>query len=63
SHFWARTLPDMGKHVAPPGHIFFSCRAQNLPFSMTVRIKCPSAFGDGHRPKIEGGYHGFVITK
>ena len=53
----ASTLPNMGKHVAPPGHIFFSCRAQNLPFSMTVRIKCPSAFCDGHRPKIESGYH------
>ena len=57
SHFWARTLPKWGKHVAPPGHILFSCRAQNLPFSMTVRIKCPSAFGDRHRSKIEGGYH------
>ena len=39
------------------GHIFFSSSAQNLPFSMTVRIKCPSAFGDRHRSKIESGYH------
>ena len=53
----ASTLPNIGKHIAPPGHIFFSCRAQNLPFYMTVRIKCPSAFGDRHRSKIESGYH------
>ena len=53
----ASTLPNKGKHVAPPGHIFFSSSAQNLPFSMTVRIKCPSAFGDRHRSKIESGYH------
>lgn len=53
----ASTLPKMGKHVVPPGHIFFSSSAQNLPFSMTVRIKCPSAFGDRHRSKIESGYH------
>ena len=49
-HFWARTLPKWGKHVAQHGQAccptwahFLLCRAQNLPFSMTVRIK-PSVF-------------------
>ena len=32
---WASTLPNMGKHVAPPGHISFSSRAQNQPFFIT----------------------------
>ena len=31
----ASTLPNKGKHVAPPGHISFSSRAQNHPFFIT----------------------------
>ena len=32
----ASTLPNKGKHVAPPGHISFSSRAQNQPFFITA---------------------------